>query len=101
MFDFPSESKEWFLNSNYLVTLSVETEKDLIDLTEKLDQDGILFSRFIEPDLNNQLTSIAFLSSEKTKKFTHRLPLLLKQDKRKEKLDKIINKMKEEQYEKD
>lgn len=94
-FDFPSKSKEWFLNSNYLVALSVETEKDLIDLTEKLDQEGILFSRFNEPDLNDQLTSIAFLSSDKTKKYTHCLPLLLKQDKRKEKLNKIINKMEE------
>ena len=96
IFDFPSEGKEWFFNSNYLIFLSVENENDLLDFTERLSQDGIPFSKFIEPDLNNQLTAIAFLSSDKTKKLTHHLPLLLKQDKRKEKLDKIINKMKEE-----
>jgi len=99
IFDFPSESKEWFTNSNYLIFLSVENEKELIGLTEKLSQEGILFSKFYEPDLNNQLTAIAFLSSDKTKKLTHHLPLLLKQDKRKEKIQKIQNLIKKQEYE--
>lgn len=79
LFEHPELSKDWFLNSNYLVILSVENEKELIDIINKLYQLGITFSKFHEPDLNNELTSISFLSSNVTKKITGGMSLLLKE----------------------
>lgn len=37
---------------------------------------GIDFSVFKEPDMNNEITAISFLSNEKTKALTDDLPLL-------------------------
>lgn len=79
LFDHPDQSNEWFTNSNYLVLLSVENEQQLVDLTLKLGQIGIPFSKFYEPDLNNELTSVSFLSNPVTKKITSGMPLLLKE----------------------
>ena len=50
----------WQWNNNYLIYLSVDINKwkQLLDLTESL------YSEFHEPDLDNQLTSIAILESD-------------------------------------
>lgn len=79
LYEHPTNSVEWFSKSNYLVLLSVGLEKDLVDLTEKLDRLGIPFSKFYEPDLNNELTSVSFLSSPITRRITSGMPLLLKE----------------------
>ena len=79
LFEHPTLSKNWFINSNYLVLLSVENEQQLVDLTLKLSHLNIPFSKFYEPDLNNELTSVSFLSDSVTKRITSGMPLLLKE----------------------
>jgi len=59
--------------------LSVADETQLGVLSAKLLSIGIKVQEFYEPDLDNQLTAIAFLSDEKTKRVTSGLPLLHKQ----------------------
>ena len=77
-FSYSKESLDWHKNSNYLISLSVADESKLFDLSAKLRLLGIEFVEFYEPDMNNELTAIAFLSNEKTKKLTSHLPLTLK-----------------------
>jgi hypothetical protein len=74
--EHPESSKEW--NNNYLICLSTENEQSLNNVLEKLESFGIPISTFYEPDLNNQLTSIAFQHNEKSYGHTKSLPLALK-----------------------
>lgn len=79
-FSHPEISKEWHTLSNYLINLSTSDESQLKILSTKLRLLGVEFSEFREPDLGNQLTALAFLSNEKTRKVTGNLPLMLKQN---------------------
>lgn len=63
-YEHPVLSSEWYNNSKYLVFLSVESEKDLLDLALKFESEGIPYSMFREPDINNQVTSICALSDD-------------------------------------
>lgn len=74
--EHPEQSKQW--NNNYLICLSTENEQSLNKLLEKLESFGIPISTFYEPDLNNQLTSIAFQHNEQSRKHTTSLSLALK-----------------------
>jgi len=47
-------------------------------LVEKINQKGIRVSKFYEPDMMNELTSIALEPSIKARKLVSSLPLLLK-----------------------
>jgi hypothetical protein len=80
--DHPELSYNWYHKSNYLVFLSVKNESDLIHIQSQLRELNVEFSAFTEPDLDDQLTAIAFLSDEKTKTITSGLPLLLKEVKK-------------------
>ena len=77
LLEHPEKSKEW--NNNYLICLSTENENSLNKLLEKLSRFDIPLSPFYEPDLNNQLTSIAFQHNYESRKYTTSLPLALKQ----------------------
>ena len=68
-------AKQW--NNNYLISLAISSEKKLEDLLTKLIHNGHRVSYFMEPDINNELTSICFIETERTKKFTSHLPLSL------------------------
>ena len=74
--DHHTKALQW--NNNYLISLSIENEKKLIDLLNKLKDDGISVSYFQEPDIGNQLTSISFEGTEKSSKMVSSLPLSLK-----------------------
>jgi hypothetical protein len=74
--EHPEPSKTW--NNNYLICLSTENEKSLNILLEKLESFDIPISKFYEPDLHNQLTSIAFHHNEQSRKYTTSLSLALK-----------------------
>lgn len=78
-FSFSNESSDWHKNSNYLINLSVEDELSLRSLSTKLRLHGIKVTEFLEPDLDNQMTAVAFLSNETTRKLTSSLPLALKE----------------------
>ena len=84
--EHPELAKNWYNNSNYLVSLSVENEEELFSIAEKLQKSNILVSIFREPDIKNQVTAIAFASSEKTRKYTSNLPLMLKELKKEKEL---------------
>lgn len=74
----PEISKQWNLKSNYLVSLGVEDENHLEQISLKLSKLNIEHQKFYEPDIGNQLTSIAFMSDKKIRRKFSNLPLLLK-----------------------
>lgn len=74
--DQPELARKW--NNNYLISLSVPSEQKLTHLLEKLQKRNVPVSYFTEPDIGNELTSICFLETEETKKYTSHLPLSLK-----------------------
>lgn len=79
--DFPTISKKWFNESNYLIYLSVENQYELLNLIQKLEKLQIKFSAFIEPDMGGEITSICIEPSEKTRRITSSMPLMLKKRK--------------------
>ena len=74
-------ANNWHKTSNYLINLSVADISELERLSAKLHEYEIIHTNFYEPDLDNELTAISFLSSEKTIKITGNLPLMLKERK--------------------
>jgi hypothetical protein len=70
---------EWYSKSNHLVLLSCENEESLKQLLVKAHIKGIKCSAFTEPDMDNQLTAIAFEPCEDTCKLVSSLPLAFKE----------------------
>jgi hypothetical protein len=62
-----------------LVFLTVADEQELIKLTSKAILSGIKHTVFREPDLNNQITAVAFEASDEARKLTSSCPLLGKE----------------------
>jgi hypothetical protein len=73
--DYPELAREW--NNNYLISLSIDSEQELLSLLHKLTNHEINVSHFCEPDMNHELTSICFIETKVTRKFTHKLKLSL------------------------
>ena len=78
IYDHPEIAKQWYNVSNYLVLLSVKNQKELLDLVDIFNQRGIHISKFYEPDLGNELTSIAIEPTSRARRLVNSLPLLLK-----------------------
>jgi hypothetical protein len=76
--EHPELSKNWHKDSNYLTVLNVRDEEHLVEISGKLSDRGIQHVSFREPDIDNQLTSIAVLSNDVLHKVTSSLPLALK-----------------------
>ena len=70
---------EWYHKSNYIALLSCENEETLNQLILKAHSKGIECSAFTEPDLDNQLTAVAFEPCELTDKLCSSLPLAFKE----------------------
>lgn len=77
-FNHPQRAGPWFKESNYLILLSVKNESELLLLIEECRKKQLKYSRFIEPDLGNQVTAVAIEPSPKTKRLTRKLSLTLK-----------------------
>lgn len=75
--EHPQKAHQW--NNNYLISLSIENEFQLYNLLEKLKHHGVSVSYFCEPDIGDELTSIAFEGNDITNKLTSKLPLSLKE----------------------
>ena len=75
----PEEAREWQKKSNYLAFLTVANEADLIKLITKAILTGIKHTVFREPDLDNQITAVAFEPSEASRKLTSSCPLMGKE----------------------
>ena len=97
VFEHPEIAQIWFKDP-YLAQLSVENEEELLRLISKLQKNHIKHSIFREPDLGNQITSIAIEPSDKTRRLLSNLPLMLKEYKHHNKIDKNSYKEKEESY---
>lgn len=81
IFEHPSRAGPWFNNSNYLVLLEVNDEKELIKIIEKCIHKQLCFTIFQEPDLNNQITAIAIEPGKESQKLVAKLSLLEKNEK--------------------
>ena len=73
----PTIAKEWHECSKYLVFLSIPNEQCLKDLIVKADAKQIKYSVFREPDIDNEITAVAFEPSEAAKKLCSKYPLML------------------------
>lgn len=62
-----------------MVSLSIENETELLKLAKKLSDLNIKYSKFIEPDFGNEVTSITIEPSEQSRKLTSSLPKLMKE----------------------
>ena len=71
----PKIDKAWYKDSNYLVILSVNNEFSLELLIEKAKENDIKFALFREPDLDDQITAVAFEPSINSKHLFRDLPL--------------------------
>lgn len=76
-YENPLQFREWVEKSNYIVILSTESETQLKEIKQKLINQEITFSEFIEPDYGNQLTSIAIspIHSDEIRRMFSSLPL--------------------------
>ena len=72
----PLEASEWQTKSNYLALLTVANEEELYRLSDKAETRGIKYTIFREPDINNEITAIAFEPSDASKRITSGCPLL-------------------------
>lgn len=76
---YPEIEREWYKKSNYIAVLSVKDESELKNLCEKLDSKEIKFSKFKEPDLDNELTAVAIEPSKSARKACSSIGLALKE----------------------
>lgn len=58
--------------------LGVRDQLELFELTNKLEQHHLPYTEFREPDLNNEITSVAFMANGALKGDLRKLPLLMK-----------------------
>lgn len=77
--EHPQHSTEWHKHSNYLAVLTTKDEQSLTDLIVKASLRGIKYTVFREPDINNEITAVAFEPSIEAKKLCSNLPLLGKE----------------------
>ena len=77
--EHPQEASQWQTKSNYLALLTVADEEALIKLISKALVSGIKYTLFREPDLNNEITAVAFEPSDRARKLTSSCPLLGKE----------------------
>lgn len=75
----PVEAKEWQTTSNYLAFLTVSNEAELIKLITKAILMGIKHTIFREPDINNEITAVAFEPCDVSRKITSSCPLFGKE----------------------
>jgi hypothetical protein len=76
-YHYPELHREWIEKSEYVVSLSVDNEKKLQDLYDKLKWYGANVVAFHEPDMQNQLTSICYYGTPEMRKHTQKLDLAL------------------------
>ena len=76
---FPNQFNDWKRDSNYLISLSVDNEEKLQRLFYKLQDNGADVVAFIEPDINDQLTSICYYGTPELMKITQKLDLALEE----------------------
>lgn len=76
--EHPEIAKDWHDNSKYVICLSTKDENSLKELIKKADNKNIKYSVFLEPDIDNQMTSVAFEPTDATRRLTSSLPKMFK-----------------------
>ena len=71
-------AKDWDINSQYLACLSTKDEESLKQLIKKAESKDIKYTVFIEPDINNEMTSVTFEPSDLARRLTSSLPKMFK-----------------------
>ena len=72
--EWPVAAKDWALDSNTIVLLTMEDEKELLGLSQKALKKGVAHSAFTEPDRNDELTAVAI--APEGRRICHNLKLL-------------------------
>ena len=88
--EFPQQFNDWKKNSNSIICLQVNNEKELDALYQKLSKLTPV-TKFYEPDLNDELTSICLYADKDVRKKVSYLPLLGKP--KKSSFNKVISDM--------
>lgn len=70
----PELIKEWYTRNNYVLSLSVKNKEELTEFATQLHKLGVKFNIFYEPDIN-EMTSVAFISTDETDIVTKNMPL--------------------------
>lgn len=78
-YEHPELAKLWYKESNYLAFLTVANEEELEKLIRKAEAKGIKHSIFREPDIDNQITAVAFEASDESRRLTSSCPVLGKE----------------------
>jgi hypothetical protein len=77
-YHYPELHREWIEQSEYVVSLSVDNEEQLLNLYDNLKSNGASIVAFHEPYFENQLTSICYYGTPELRKLTQKLDLALK-----------------------
>lgn len=77
----PEVEREWHQTSNHIAFLAADDIEELQFLIKVAAQNGILHSVFFEPDLENELTAVAFEPTIESRELLSRLPTALKKKK--------------------
>jgi peptidyl-tRNA hydrolase len=77
-YEQPHKFREWKETSNYIISLQIPDENQLILLYEKLKDQGAYATLFREPDIDNEATSFAVFGTPEVRKQTSNLKLSLK-----------------------
>ena len=75
---YPEETLNWYNNSNYIAILNCNNEEYLRKLIDKSIVKNIKHYVFVESDLDNQITAVAFEATISSKKMCSNLKLALK-----------------------
>lgn len=79
-YEHPLLLKTWYEESTYLVLLSVPTEAELGVLAGRLIAADLVVSLWREPDMGNELTSVAVAPSLAAQRLLSSLPLTLREE---------------------
>ena len=74
-YEFPEHFKRWHESSNSIVVLAVKDEAALKEQYTRFVAAGRCVSKFLEPDIGNEVTSICIEPHEDNKKMLSCFPL--------------------------
>lgn len=69
--------QQWMKKSNSIICLNAKNESELQSLLQKTEETGLCFSRYLEPQLKDELTSITIQHSDKCAELFGNLPKAL------------------------
>lgn len=73
--DHPNLTRAWHEQSQYLVIVAVPDQDALRALAAKADTRGIPTTVWTEPDLNDEVTAVAFAPGQAARRLCANLPL--------------------------